>query len=618
MKEKFVKIGIAVCIIIVVLSMILLISEVISCRKKLQIQKLSADRFCYPEQYPRPELYDRSGGRLLGNRRNDCLPSGRWRYAAIDGKFAAGLLGFTQVTAGREIGKSGIERMIDRKNIPGAPVVYLALDSKIQRNAEDWLDTLCKENKFNHMYITCLNSRGELVGAGQRPVLDINNRKTVDGGMSFFQAVMVFPVPRAFCSMLTGKNHIHSSDLDYFDFTQKTGLFPVEAKGHIMTSCTTPADGSPVLATSFRFLTAYIGAVEKKPAPPLQLFSDGKQPLFGQNAKVQWLSVLPSDGKTIAALGKISAADNNHIYILINIECDKKTERAEMTKVINLIKTLQFDAQKTAVKKYPVQIKINETVQNILNQEVKSACEKYQASAVYAAVANTANGQIIALTQYGKSASPAAEFRTEPFHTLYPIFAGKAIDCGMIHPNGEADISAPEEEFVFKTMQEFGIYEAIQRKYSSPQALRRIVSGTSNWLSLPRLLQIYCSLANGKHPDGTPVFKQENTHKKVIDMLISMTGPNGTARSAAIPGYKVAAKTGCGRNYLPGKGYSLKKYTALIAGFVPADSPEFAMVIIFDPPKTPITTGVIEVSEVFRTPAEKIINCQKIKKGEGK
>ena len=123
MKAKFVKIGIAVCIIIVVLSMILLISEVISCRKKLQIQKLSADRFCYPEQYPRPEIYDRSGVRLIGNRRNDCLPSGRWRYAAIDGKFAAGLLGFTQVTAGREIGKSGIERMIDRKNIPGSPTM---------------------------------------------------------------------------------------------------------------------------------------------------------------------------------------------------------------------------------------------------------------------------------------------------------------------------------------------------------------------------------------------------------------------------------------------------------------------------------------------------------------
>ena len=44
MKAKFVKIGIAVCIIIVVLGMILLISEVISCRKKLQIQKLSAER----------------------------------------------------------------------------------------------------------------------------------------------------------------------------------------------------------------------------------------------------------------------------------------------------------------------------------------------------------------------------------------------------------------------------------------------------------------------------------------------------------------------------------------------------------------------------------------------
>ena len=612
MKEKIVKIVFAVCIVIAVLSVLLLITEIISHRKKLQNKEFHIPRFC-TKNNPRPEIYDRSGVLLIGNRK-DCTPSGRWRYAAVDGKFAAGLLGFTQVTPiGREIGKSGIERMIDRKKVPGSPV-FLALDSNIQKNVEAWLDTLCKAGKFNHIYITCLNSRGELVGAGQRPVLDINNRQTVSGGMSFFQAVMVFPVPRTYCTMLTGKNHIHPEDLEKFDLIQKTGLFPVEARGHIMSGCTTPADASPVLATAFRFLTAYIGAAEKKPSPQLQLFSEGKQPLIRLNGKVEWLSVLSSGGKTIAALGKITAADNNNVYILINIECDKKTELAEMTQVVNLIKTLQFDTRKTAVKNYPVQIEINEAVQNILNGEVKSAGEKYQSDAVYAAAADTASGKIIALAQYGKSAYPAARLHLEPFHTIQPIFAGKAIDCGLIQPNDKSASADSGEEFVFKTLQEFGIYAALYRKNDSQRVLRHIVAGISVRLSLPRLLQIYCSLANGKHPDGTPVFKQESTHKKVLDMLVASTTAQGTSHRAAIPGYKVAAKNGIGCKYLPGKGYSAAKYTALIAGFVPADTPGIALVIVFDSPKIKQNESGMAVSETFRTTAEKILNYQKLKK----
>ena len=111
-------------------------------------------------KYERPEIRDRNGTLLIGNR-VQTQPNERLRYAAIGGKFAAGLLGFTEYTDGREIGKSGIEKMIDWKQCPGNPV-FVSIDSGVQRIVENWMERLSATGKNNYIFIsthtsTCWN-----------------------------------------------------------------------------------------------------------------------------------------------------------------------------------------------------------------------------------------------------------------------------------------------------------------------------------------------------------------------------------------------------------------------------------------------------------------------------
>jgi cell division protein FtsI (penicillin-binding protein 3) len=68
-----------------------------------------------------------------------------------------------------------------------------------------------------------------------------------------------------------------------------------------------------------------------------------------------------------------------------------------------------------------------------------------------------------------------------------------------------------------------------------------------------------------------------------MTMMETVTGPEGTARRAAVLGYRVAGKTGTSRK-AAGGGYAAKRYAAVFVGLVPASHPKFAMaVVIHDP-----------------------------------
>ena len=85
----------------------------------------------------RAEIYDRSGRLLIGNRAKSGNVNARRRYATVDGRFAAGFLGFTEFQNGIEVGKSGVEKMIDHNLVPGNPV-YVSIDSNVQNRVENW------------------------------------------------------------------------------------------------------------------------------------------------------------------------------------------------------------------------------------------------------------------------------------------------------------------------------------------------------------------------------------------------------------------------------------------------------------------------------------------------
>jgi cell division protein FtsI/penicillin-binding protein 2 len=82
------------------------------------------------------------------------------------------------------------------------------------------------------------------------------------------------------------------------------------------------------------------------------------------------------------------------------------------------------------------------------------------------------------------------------------------------------------------------------------------------------------------------VLKPE-TARKMRDALAKVTETGGTATLAAVPGYKVAGKTGTAKRHNPnGRGYLANSYTVSFAGMLPAHDPAFVGIVVIDDPRT--------------------------------
>ncbi len=96
---------------------------------------------------------------------------------------------------------------------------------------------------------------------------------------------------------------------------------------------------------------------------------------------------------------------------------------------------------------------------------------------------------------------------------------------------------------------------------------------------------------------GVRVMKAE-TARRVRGMLEAVAKKGGTAPQAAIPGYRVAGKTGTARKVVDGK-YSTKRYVALFAGMAPARDPRYVMVVEIDEPRGKYYYGGAVAAPVF-------------------
>lgn len=69
--------------------------------------------------------------------------------------------------------------------------------------------------------------------------------------------------------------------------------------------------------------------------------------------------------------------------------------------------------------------------------------------------------------------------------------------------------------------------------------------------------------------------------------LSKVTETGGTATLAAVPGHKVAGKTGTAKKHNPnGRGYLPDSYTVSFAGMLPAEDPAFVGIVVIDDPRT--------------------------------
>jgi len=113
-------------------------------------------------------------------------------------------------------------------------------------------------------------------------------------------------------------------------------------------------------------------------------------------------------------------------------------------------------------------------------------------------------------------------------------------------------------------------------------------------------------------PDGTVLHRGE---RKVVRRVISpataakvtewmeLVVSEGTAQRAQVPGYRVAGKTGTAQKVDPVRGGYGKARIASFGGFVPAEDPRLAMVVVIDEPETNVYGGVV-AAPVFREIAE--------------
>lgn len=96
-----------------------------------------------------------------------------------------------------------------------------------------------------------------------------------------------------------------------------------------------------------------------------------------------------------------------------------------------------------------------------------------------------------------------------------------------------------------------------------------------------------------------------STIDQIRDMLESVV-TEGTAKGAAVPGYRVAGKTGTAEKVVSGRGYARNKYIASFAGFAPLSEPAIVGAVILDEP-WPLYHGGEVAAPVFSTIARQAL-----------
>ncbi len=138
-----------------------------------------------------------------------------------------------------------------------------------------------------------------------------------------------------------------------------------------------------------------------------------------------------------------------------------------------------------------------------------------------------------------------------------------------------------------------GVLADYRRWHAVEQATAAFGYGLS--VSALQLARAYAALAaDGRLPEVTLLRRTRaaagervlpaRVARQVRAMLEAVVAPGGTGRRAAVPGYRVAGKTGTVRKAEPG-GYSDHRYVALFAGMAPASRPRLVAVVVIDEPR---------------------------------
>lgn len=154
-----------------------------------------------------------------------------------------------------------------------------------------------------------------------------------------------------------------------------------------------------------------------------------------------------------------------------------------------------------------------------------------------------------------------------------------------------------------------------------------------------QLLRAYAAIANGGYlvkphivseirtHEGRPVFSFKQDDKKRVlsektaetfrDILKTVVEEGGTATGASVEGNQVAGKTGTAQLIdRRTKRYSKDRYVSSFVGFVPADNPKFAMVVVIYEPKGQVYGGLV-AGPVFKSIADQSLSYMNVPRDDG-
>jgi len=103
---------------------------------------------------------------------------------------------------------------------------------------------------------------------------------------------------------------------------------------------------------------------------------------------------------------------------------------------------------------------------------------------------------------------------------------------------------------------------------------------------------------------------------RTVATILEGVVTHGTGAKAAIPGFRVAGKTGTAQKIDPRTGtYSSTQFVGSFVGFTPVDHPRLAMIVVIDEPQGEAWGGVV-AAPVFRRVGEQVLNYLGVPSGE--
>ena len=167
------------------------------------------------------------------------------------------------------------------------------------------------------------------------------------------------------------------------------------------------------------------------------------------------------------------------------------------------------------------------------------------------------------LTKFGIGQSTGSHLPGESPGILHPISDWSNSSLPTISFGQGYSVTALQATSVFATIANDGI-----------RVTPNVIAGTTD--------------SSGNFSPSKPQSSQrvisQDTSRAIRGMLESVVSENGTAPAAAIPGYRVAGKTGTAQR-VDDKCHCYAGYTASFIGFAPADAPKYVVSVTIQGPQ---------------------------------